>query len=214
MPGLDSNWEKKVAEKQGWGNLIRRPAPVKPQIERANKDIAVLISKLAQAEARIRSRDEVIFKRVVSAVQSGDNEHAAVYANELSEVRKLGTNVKTAKLALEQVSLRLTTITDMGDLAATLAPTVAVVRGVGQGLGNLLPSAQGQIEEIGSLLSSTLVEVGTTSGTSLNFNAASDEAEKVLEEASAVAYRRMEAELPAVPSSGQGNREEDEALTA
>ncbi len=195
-------------------NLIRRPAPIKPQIERASREISVLISRLEQAESRIRNRDEAIFNKVVTSIRNGDRDHAAVYANELHEVRKIGTNVRASKLALEQVRLRLTTLQDFGDVAATLAPTVAVVKGVSQGLEGLIPDAKGQLSDISSLLSSTLVEVGTVGGTSLNFKAADDEAEKVLQEAAAVAYERMEKEFPAVPTQAVASRDDDEALTA
>lgn len=167
---------------------------------------------LGQAEAKVKARDETIFSKVVYALQRADREHASIYANELSEVRKVGTTVSGAKLALEQVTLRLRTITDLGDVAATLAPTIAVVRGVGQGLGTLLPNAQGELSEISSLLSATLTEAGSVGGTSLNFEAANDEAEQVLQEASNVAYQNMEEQYPRLPISRRN--EEQEGLTS
>ncbi len=213
MPSFSKNWQKKDNQGggRGLGSLLRNPEPVKPQIDRAGREIAVLIARLDQAEARMKSRDEAIFRKVVGAVQKGDRDHAAVFANELAQVRKLGTTISGAKLALEQVSLRLNTITDLGDVAATLAPTIAVVKGVGQGLGSLIPNAQGELDEISSLLSATLVEAGTVGGTSLNFQAANSEAEQVLEEAAAVAYERAAKQFPEVPAMPQRS-EEDEGL--
>ncbi len=216
-PALSSftkNWQKKEnpGGGRGLGNFLRTPQPVRPQLDKATKEIALLIARLGQAEAKVKTRDQEIFRRVVSAIQKGDRDHASIYANELSEVRKVGSTVSGAKLALEQVSLRLSTITDLGDVAATLAPTIAVVKGVGQGLGSLLPNAQGEIDQISSLLSSTLVEAGTVSGGSLNFQAANSEAEKVLEEAAAVAYERTAKEFPEVPAAAQRGTEEEEGL--
>lgn len=182
--------------------------PVKPQIDRAGREIAVLIAKLDQAQARIKSRDEAIFQKVVSAIGSGNRDRAAVFANELSAVRRVAATVTSAKFALEQVLLRLGTITDLGDITAILAPTVAVVKGVGQGLGSVMPSARGELDEISGLLSSTLVEAGNVGGSSLNFKAANGEAEQVLEEATAAAKRRMATEFPEVPPITE--RKEDE----
>ncbi|QQG49273.1 MAG: hypothetical protein HY247_02900 [archaeon] len=216
MSGFSKNWQNKQDQSgggKGLSGLLRSSAPIRPQIDKATRDISLLISRLGAAEAKIKTRDETIFRKVVFAMQKGDRDHAAIYANELSEVRKVGSTVTGAKLALEQVSMRLQTITDLGDIAATLAPTVAVVRGVKAGLGTVLPNAQGELDEISSLLSSTLVEAGSVGGTSLNFGAANDEAEKVLEEASAVAYQRMEQELPRVPATA-ARSEEDEGLLA
>jgi division protein CdvB (Snf7/Vps24/ESCRT-III family) len=202
MSGFSKGWNKRDDRGggRGLGNLFRSPSPIKPQLDRASREIDVLVARLGQAEFKVKSRDEALFQKVVAATQRGDREHAAMLANELSEVRKIRSTVAGAKLALEQVSMRLRTVTAMGDIAATLAPTIAVVKGVGTGLGSLIPGAQGEINEISSLLSETLVEAGTVGGTSLNFSAANDEAERVLEEASAVAYKRMEEQLPEVPT--------------
>ncbi len=215
LSAFSSSWEKKKDKDggRGLGSLLRDAPPVKPQLERATKEIGVLIARLAQAEARVKSRDEAIFRRVVLALQKGDRDHASIYANELSEVRKIGATVSGAKLALEQVSMRIATITDMGEVAAILAPTISVVKGVGQGLGSLLPGANGQLAEISTLLSTTLVEAGTVGGNSLNFEAANEEAERVLDEASAVAYRQVEAEFPKVPAA-VARSDEEEGLTA
>jgi division protein CdvB (Snf7/Vps24/ESCRT-III family) len=214
MSGFSKGWQKKEDKGggRGLGSFLRNPPPVKPQIDQASKEIAILISRLGQAEARIKQRDEAIFQRVVSAVKNGDRDHASIYANELSHFRKLGTTVTGAKLALEQVALRLGTITDLGDVVATLGPTIAVVKGVGQGLGSVLPNAQGELDQISTLLSSTLVEAGTVGGTTLNFQAANSEAEEVLQEAAAVADQRMSEQFPEVPSAPPQDESEEEGM--
>ncbi|MDA4129065.1 MAG: Snf7 family protein [Thaumarchaeota archaeon] len=211
MSNFSKNWQKNTDEgvSRKFGGLFRNPPPLKPQIDRGVREINMLVSRLDQTEAKIKARDESIFKHVVSATQKGDRAHATIYANELSEIRKVGQMVTGAKLALEQVVLRLTTLTDLGDIAATLAPTIAVVRSVGQGLGNLLPNAQGEINEISSLLSSTLVEAGSVGGISLNFEVANEEARRVLEEAEIVAEQRMTETFPEIPALVQREPEEE-----
>ena len=212
MSGFSKNWQKKEDRGGGRGleNLMRNSPPVKPQIDRASREISALIARLDNAEARIKSRDGEMFRKIVAGLQKGDRDHAAMYANELTQMRKVGTTVAGAKLALEQVSLRLGTITDLGDVVSTLLPTVAVVKRVGQGLVSTMPTAQAELNEISSLLSSTLVEAGTVSGTSLNFEAANSEAEKVLEEAASVASERMASQFPEVPEAAVPQRNEEE----
>ena len=192
---------------------VRSPTPLKSQIEQANRQIRLLISQLDGTVNRIKQRDSTIFKNVVASLAKHDMQHAAVYANELAEVRKMGKMVTQAQLAMEQISLRLGTITDLGEIANTLAPAVSVIKNMKEGLTSALPEADKEISEISSLLSSVLVDASTTSGISLNFDAANEDAQKVLEEASAVAEQRMRESFPEIPA-GAFIQDEGEGLTA
>ncbi len=189
---------------------VRTPKPLKSQIEQANRQIRVLISQLDSAVDRIRQRDSTIFKGVVTSLAKHDTQHAAVYANELTEVRKMGKMVTQAQLALEQISLRLGTITDLGEIATTLAPAVAVIRGMKDSLKTALPEADREIGEISGLLSSVLVDASATGGLSLNFDAANEDAQKVMEEAAAVAEQRMVESFPEIPAGVLSQRQQED----
>lgn len=193
---------------------VKTQPPLKPQIEQANRQIKVLISQLDTTVNKIKQRDSTIFKAVVSSLAKNDTQHAAVYANELSEVRKMGKMVTSAQLALEQISLRLGTITDLGEIATTLAPAVSVIRSMKDTLSIALPDADREIGEISGLLSSVLVDASATGGLSLNFDAANEDAQKVLEEAAAVAELRMKESFPEIPAGAITEAREDEGLTA
>ena len=211
-----SKWQKKD---QGPGladrirDTVRTPTPLKSQIEQANRQIKLLIAQLDGTVSRIKQRDSTIFKNVVSSLAKHDTQHAAVYANELAEVRKMRKMVTQAQLAMEQISLRLGTITDLGEIANTLAPAVSVIRGMKESLRTALPEADREISEISGLLSNVLVDASTTGGFSLNFEAANEDAQKVLEEAAVVAEQRMQENFPEIPT-GIFAREEGEGLTA
>ena len=189
---------------------VRTPTPLKSQIEQANRQIRVLISQLDSTVDRIRQRDALIFRGVVTSLAKHDAQHATVYANELTEVRKMGKMVTQAQLALEQISLRLGTITDLGDIATTLAPAVSVIRSMKEGLTTMLPDADREIGEISGLLSSVLIDVSATGGLSLNFDAANEDARKVMEEAATVAEQRMEESFPEIPASVLSQREQED----
>ena len=214
--GFTNKWEKKEQNPGILDRLrdtVRTPTPLKSQIEQANRQIRLLISQLDNTVNRIKQRDSTIFKGVVSSLAKHDTQHAAVYANELSEVRKMGKMVTQAQLALEQISLRLGTITDLGEIATTLAPAVSVIKSVKEGLMSALPDADREIGEISGLLSSVLVDASTTSGISLNFDAANEDAQKVLEEAAEVAEQRMKESFPEIPAGVLVDSSE-EGLTA
>jgi len=213
--GFTEKWERERKD-QGPGLMdrlrdrVRTPTPLKLQIEQANRQIQVLISQLDSAVDRIRQRDSKIFSGVVTSLAKHDTQHATVYANELTEVRKMGKMVTQAQLALEQISLRLGTITDLGEIATTLAPAVSVIRGMKEGLTTMLPEADREIGDISGLLSSVLIDVSATGGLSLNFDAANEDARKVMEEAAVVAEQRMVESFPEIPASVLSQRQQEE----
>jgi len=175
--------------------------PLKPKIIEAERLIKVQMSHIDQALARIANRDAAIFQKVVSSLQKKDIQHAALYANELSEVRKLGKLVTQAKLALEQVVLRLDTIQDLGDAVTVISPVMSVVRSVGSDLTNIMPNAQGEIGEINNILSDILVNAGSLNGErQINTDTSSEEADRILDEASSLAEERMRELFPEVAS--------------
>lgn len=210
MP-FSEKWAKKDVEPGFMDRLresVRTPVPLKTQIEQASRQIRILITQLDGTVSRIKQRDSTIFKKVVESLAKHDTAHAAVYANELSEVRKMGKIVTQAQLALEQMALRLGTINDLGEIASTLAPAVGVIRGMKADISRALPDADREISEISGLLSSILIDAGTTGGLSLNFDVANEEAQRVLDEAAEVADQRMRDSFPEIPAA-MASREEE-----
>ncbi len=189
----------------GIGDRVReavRPAgPLKPRLEQAIRQIQIQISKLDATSIKLKERDSAIFNKVVTAIQRHDMQHAAVFANELAEVRKMNKMVTSAKLALEQIVLRLNTVQELGDIVVTLAPAMGVIRNIKSGLVTVLPEAEHEIGEISSLLGSILVDAGQLGSSTINFEAANEDAERILAEASAVAEQKMRERFPDLPTS-------------
>ncbi len=158
--------------------------------------------RLDQALARLRERDSAIFDRIVAAVQNNENARAKMLANEVSEVRKMIAVVFQAKLALEQLLLRLSTIQELGDVAATLAPAVEVIRSIRPGLEGLVPEAENEIGSVSTLLSEILIDVtGQTGGDpSVLDSSNGEDVDKVIAEAELVAERRLGSLFPEVPA--------------
>src|SRR5215471_9072701 len=203
MSAFAGKWEKQNSQSFGTRvkDSVKSPGPLKPRLDLAVRQIQVQVAKLDATSAKLRERDSSIFNKIVSSIQKHDSQHASVYANELAEIRKMNKMVTQAKLALEQITLRLNTITELGDIVVTLTPAMSVIRSVRQGLVSVLPEAEGEIGEISGLLSSILVDAGTVGGYSLNFEAANEDAEKVLAEAAAVAESRMREKFPEIPAT-------------
>jgi division protein CdvB (Snf7/Vps24/ESCRT-III family) len=203
LVNFSEKWQKASKESEGIGSKLvgglRRTDPIKPKLELASRQIQIQVAKLDQVSSKLREKDAGIFSKIVSSMQKNDDVRASMLANELSEVRKMNNVVSHAKLALEQLNLRLSTIQELGDLTSTLAPAIDVIKGVQPGLINLVPDAEREIGEISGLLSGILVDAGNLNLGELNFEPTSEEAEKVIEEAGAIVEQRMRVKFPDVP---------------
>jgi division protein CdvB (Snf7/Vps24/ESCRT-III family) len=179
---------------------VRPPGPLKPRLDMAVRRIELQIQKLDQASERFSQRDKSIFARIVDAYTKHDMARANVFANELAEIRKMEKMIMQARLALEQIVLRLRTVSELGDVVSTLGPAVSVLRAVKAGMANIFPEAERELGQIGNLLSGIIVEAGQSTGLSINFETANEDAQKILTEAAAVAEQKIKEKFPELPA--------------
>jgi division protein CdvB (Snf7/Vps24/ESCRT-III family) len=203
MSQFSNNWDSKKSP--GIGSRIigrfNNPGPLKPRLDEATRQIQTVMAKLDSAVFKLRDRDAFLFSKIVSSLQKRDSQRASMFANELAELRKMSKMVTQSKLALEQIVLRLNTVTELGDVVLTLAPATSIVRNLRESLSGVMPEAEGEMSEISGLLSGILVDAGSVSGSSLNFETANEEAERALAEAAAVAETRMRNNFPDIPQT-------------
>ena len=110
------------------------------------------ITKLDQTSLKLKSRDSAIFNSVVSSIQKHDMPHATVYANELNEVRKMNKMVTQSKLALEQIALRLNTVSELGDVVVTLTPAMGVIKDIQSDTSNLKLNISRAMQKIDDII--------------------------------------------------------------
>jgi division protein CdvB (Snf7/Vps24/ESCRT-III family) len=151
----------------------------------------------------MQEKDQVIFKRVVQALQNHETQYAKILSGELSQVRKMNKMASSARLALEQIELRLNTITELGDVVVTLSPAMSVIKGIQGGLSSMMPEADQSFGQISDLLGSIMTDSGQISNTEINgFNGGLDEdSMKIIEEATAIVEQNMKDKFPDLPTS-------------
>ena len=93
-------------------------------------------------------------------MQSHDSSHAKVLSGELSQIRKMNKMVTSAKLALEQIQLRLNTMTETGDVVVTLSPAMSVIKGLQSGLSGMMLEADQSFGQISELLGNIMTDSG------------------------------------------------------
>ena len=196
-------WEEKRNEQPFTDRIkeaVKPPGPLKPRLDMAVRRIEMQVQKLDQASDRFSQRDKSIFARIVDAYTKHDMSRANVFANELAEIRKMEKMIMHARLALEQITLRLRTVSELGDVVSTLGPAIGVLRTVKAGMVNIFPEAERELGQIGDMLSGIIMEAGQSTGTSINFEATNDDAQKILSEAAAVAEQKVKEKFPELPA--------------
>jgi len=158
------------------------------------------IQKLDQAGERFSKRDQSIFARIVDAYTKHDMARANVFASELAEIRKMEKMIMHARLALEQIGLRLRTVSELGDVVSTLGPAVSVLNAVKTGMANMFPEAERELGQIGDILSGIIMEAGQNTGFSMNFETSNEDAQKILTEAATVAEQKIKEKFPELPA--------------
>jgi division protein CdvB (Snf7/Vps24/ESCRT-III family) len=156
--------------------------------------------KLEHMSARLQQRDKEMFQRCIGAQLSKDTAHAALYANECAEIRKMAHLTLSSELALERVILRMQTVEEFGDIMAQMAPVIGVVRETRGRIAGVIPEVANELGEVNNMLSDMSIETGEV-GQDQSFDtaASSSEALKVLEESSAIASQQMKERFPELP---------------
>jgi division protein CdvB (Snf7/Vps24/ESCRT-III family) len=176
--------------------------PLKPRIEEAQKKLQIQISKLDSISFKLQEKDKVIFNRIVNAMQNHDSHYGKLLSGELSQIRKTNKMVNSAKLAFEQIQLRLNTMTELGDVVVTLSPAMSVIKGIQGGLKTMLPEADqsfGQISELlGGIMSgsSQMASSSEMVGAGVSSVSLDEEAVDIMQEASAIVEENTRGKFP------------------
>ncbi len=182
-------------------NIGKSSQGLKHQIGVVTQKIEVQTRALDNAVKRFGNRDAALFARVAKALSERDTLRAKVFANELAEIRKVEKMLLQAQLALESVSLRLNTVSELGDLVTVLSPVANVLGSVREGMSNVFPEADREMGSIGNLLSDLLSSTNQNMDLPANVGKVDAEAEKILQEAELAAEKRLRARLPDVGST-------------
>jgi len=203
MTGFGRNWssQSRAGASDKLKESLRPQGPLKPRIETAVNKLQLQTSKLDTMITKLNERDASLFRRVVDSMQRHDTDSAKVLSNELAEVRKISKTLGQAKMALEQVSMRLSTIHDMGDAMVALGPAIASIKGLKPSLGRFVPGADSEINNMHNLLGSIMTESLQSNSLGIEVNTAGGgDIDQIMMEASAVAEQKVNDKFPSIPA--------------
>ena len=195
------NWDKSEANSllKRFEEKVCKTQPTKEKIASIIWRLKLQKEKLENTALKLQKRDKEIFEKCVEAEMVKDDARAAIYANECVEIRKMAKIVMFSQLAIEKAILRLQTIEDVGDLLVQMTPVVGIIRETKGKIKGIIPEVAYELEEVNRMLNNTLTETGKVLPEVSVEEEASDEAKKILAEASMLAEQKIEERYPKLP---------------
>ena len=202
MTSLSNKWStpQQPGITERIGTMIKPSGALKPRVETAIKKLKMQVAKLDGMLSSLNDRDQKIFSRIVTATQQHDTHSANVLSKELAEVRKVRRVLGNARMAIEQIELRLTTFHDLGDTVVTVMPTIGLMKNMKSSLAKFMPGADQELGNMAEMLGGMMTETFHSSDASFGVDAVMDaESEKIMQEASAVAEQQTGERFPSMP---------------
>jgi division protein CdvB (Snf7/Vps24/ESCRT-III family) len=179
---------------------VKPDEPLKNKIDFAQKKLQFQISKLDGINQKLGKKHDVIFEKIVNAQRNNKNSYAQAYAGELAQVRKMKNMVSGAKLSMEQVKLRLDTVSELGDVVVTLSPCMSIIKGLAPSLNGIMPEANASMQDLSSILGDVMS--GSSMGITNDMNVSQEtnaDTLAILEEAHSVIAGQTKSSIPDIP---------------
>ncbi len=202
MPTFSKTWAQQETAGMAakFRDTVKPQGALKPRIQNAVNKLEVQTTKMDAMLTKLDQRDQQLFTRVVTAVQQHDTSASRVLSNELAEIRKVKKMLGGARMSLEQVQLRLSTIHDLGDAMVAIGPAMSTMKGLQTSLGKFMPEADSELNTMTQTLNGLMVDSLSGDAFNMESDVSNEETDKILQEASAVAEQQIGDKFPSVPS--------------
>ena len=187
---------------QAFLGRVKPDAPLKNRLDTAQKKLQLQITKLAEIDTKLQEKNNAIFEKIVSSKKANNETYAKVYANELAEIRKHQKMINNAKLSMEQIQIRLNTVSELGDVVVTLSPCMSLIKGLSTSLGGMMPTVSDSMQDLSSMLGDIVTGSSITHDGSLGqMDTMNSDATAILEEAQSIVSENTRQSMPDPPST-------------
>ena len=187
---------------QAFMGRVKPDAPLKNRLETAQKKLQLQITKLAEIDTKLQQKNNAIFEKIVSSKKANNESYAKVYANELAEIRKHQKMINNAKLSMEQIQIRLNTVSELGDVVVTLSPCMSLIKGLSTSLGGMMPTVSDSMQDLSNMLGDIVTGSSITHDGSLGqMDTMNSDATAILEEAQSIVSENTRQSMPDPPST-------------
>ena len=180
--------------------VVKPESALKNKISNAQSSLQIQISKLEGTHKKLQDNHDRIFKKIVDAKKARDESKARSYAIELQELRKIKTMIGNAKLSMEQIQLRLNTVSELGDVVVTLSPCMSLIKGLAPSISSLMPGVSSSLQDLTGVLNDVMTTSTFDPESIISNDHLDQDTTAILEEAHAVIEGETISKMPEPPA--------------
>ena len=210
MGYIAKNWRevKNGILSQKFLDKVRPEARLKNKMYDAGKKMESQILRLEQTHTKLKQNYDHIFKKIVECKRNGNNENesrARTYAIELQEIKKAKNKIAEAKLAMEQLKLRLNTVSELGDIVVTLSPCMSLIKGLAPSISTLMPQLHESMGDLTNMFGDMLTDSSLSQESLTPTYQGNADTESILQEASNIVEGKIRTAMPEPPVASLEN---------
>ena len=178
---------------------IKPDTPINNKIQLAQKQLQDQITRLDGTHEKLKRNHDHVFNKIVEAKKTRNDSRAKAYAIELQEIRKIKNVIGETKLAMEQIQLRLKTVSELGDVVVTLSPCMSIIKGLAPSITNLVPGINNSMQDLSNVLGDMMTGSSISPESTLTPYVGNADTTKILEEAHAILEGQTKESIPEPP---------------
>ena len=202
MGYITKNWNEvknSINLSQKFLNKIKPETALKNRISDAEKKLEYQISRLDQVHNKLKQNHEHLFKKIVEAKKTHNESRAITYAIELQEIKKIKNKIAGAKLSMEQIKLRLGTVSELGDIVVTLSPCMSLIKGLTPSISGLFPQINTTMQDLPNMFEDILAGSSLSAESMMQPYEGSADTEAILNEAQHALEGKTRTSIPEAP---------------
>ena len=204
MGYITKNWREvknSINLSQKFLDKLKPETALKNRINDAGNKMEYQILRLEQAHNKLKKSHEHVFKKIVEAKLTRNESKARTYAIELQEIRKIKNKIASAKLTMEQIKIRLNTVSELGDIVVTLSPCMSLIKGLAPSISSFMPQMHASMEDLTNVFDGMLTDSSLSQETITPTYQSNADADAILHEAHNVIERRTKTAMPEPPTT-------------
>ena len=205
MGYISKNWREGINLSQKFIDKIKPQTALKNRINDAEKKMEYQILRLDQVHNKLKQNHDHIFKKIVDAQLTRNESRARTYAIELLEIKKTKNKIAEAKLAMEQIKLRLRTVSELGDIVITLSPCMSLIKGLAPSISTLLPQMHTSMGDLTNMFGDMLTDSSLSQESLTPIDQGNADTETILKEVQNVLEGRTMTAMPEPPTTSLEN---------